>query len=406
MTSKPAAVSAAADRARPDWFFRLLAVYTGLHLAWGLCLLFDFVTHPLAQGTVLRWVLAVGLVPIALVVSVLVLRRAPGNISGLCLLLHCVLVMSATLRADSPLGPYNAALNTAWSGLWLLGLYFPDGRPQPARIGWLVQGLSALSVISNATESFFIPAFASQAGLKTPNPLFVAALGPMEPVARGVQTGLLLAVAVLIPVALVVRYHVSNPRGRQQLKWLAWPFVLFILALLPLWVSALLAGSADPFAQLGGLATAGVALFIYVFPFVGVGTAILRHRLYDIDVIIRRTLVYAVLTGVLALAYLGSVVVLQNIFSALTGQTQSTLVTVLSTLVIAALFGTLRRRVQAVIDRRLYRRKYDAVRTLAAFGANVRDEVELGVLTERLLGVVDETLQPEQVSLWLRESRR
>jgi hypothetical protein len=195
-------------------------------------------------------------------------------------------------------------------------------------------------------------------------------------------------------------------RGRQQLKWLAWPFVLFILAILPLWISGLLAGQSDPFASLGSAAVAGVALFIFVFPFVAVGIAILRHRLYDIDVIIRRTLIYAILTGLLALAYFGSIVVLQNVFSALTGQSQSTLVTVLSTLAIAALFGPLRVRVQAVIDRRLYRRKYDATHTLAQFGANVRDEVELGALMEHLVGAVDETLQPASVSLWLNGDAR
>src|SRR5207248_5311817 len=113
-----------------------------------------------------------------------------------------------------------------------------------------------------------------------------------------------------------------------------------------------------------------------------IGLAILRYRLFDIDVIIRRTLVYALLTGLLALAYFGSVLVLQNFFSALTGQRQSTLVAVLSTLVIAALFGPLRTRAQAVIDRRFYRRKYDVAQTLAAFGSEMRDETNLGQLSE------------------------
>jgi hypothetical protein len=133
------------------------------------------------------------------------------------------------------------------------------------------------------------------------------------------------------------------------------------------------------------------------------GVAITRYRLFDIDVIIRRTLVYAVLTGVLAVAYLGSVLVLQSVFQAVTGEGQSPLVVVLSTLAIAALFGPVRGRVQAGIDRRFFRRKYDAARTLAAFGAQARDEVDLDHLSSHLIGVVQETMQPESVGLWLKE---
>src|SRR5205085_9309540 len=131
-----------------------------------------------------------------------------------------------------------------------------------------------------------------------------------------------------------------------------------------------------------------------------IAIAISRHQLFDIDVIIRRTLIYSVLTALLALAYFGSVLVLQSTFSALAGQRDSALVTVLSTLIIAALFVPLRRRVQAVIDQRFYRRKYDAARTLAAFGAHLRDSVDLEALSEELLATVDEAMQPESLSLW------
>jgi hypothetical protein len=132
------------------------------------------------------------------------------------------------------------------------------------------------------------------------------------------------------------------------------------------------------------------------------GIAILRYRLWDIDLIIRRTLIYSGLTAVLGLAYLGIVLVLQGVFQAVTGEGQSPLVVVLSTLAIAALFGPVRGRVQAGIDRRFYRRKYDAARTLAGFAATARDETDLGRLSQQLTGVVGETMQPDRVVLWLR----
>src|SRR5215213_5492817 len=202
---------------------------------------------------------------------------------------------------------------------------------------------------------------------------------------------------LLSALSIVVRYRRAGGAERQQLKWFALAAVLIgaVTAGHLLFLDALLSEA------LVNMLDAVTITVLYV----AVGIAILRYRLYDIDIIINRALVYGSLTVTLVLVYFGSVVGLQYILRALTGQ-ESQLAIVASTLVIAALFNPLRQRIQNFIDHSFYRRKYDAAKTLEAFSAKLRDETDVDILNSELLSTVRETIQPEHVSLWLREPER
>jgi hypothetical protein len=195
---------------------------------------------------------------------------------------------------------------------------------------------------------------------------------------------------------VVVRLRRSRGVERQQMKWFAYVTVVLV-------GGSILAGTIGDATGVRWLGE-----FSFVLSLVGLvglpiamGIAILRHRLYDIDVLINRTLVYGSLTATLVAVYLGGVTVLQGVLRALTGQ-ESALAVVASTLVIAALFSPFRRRIQRIIDRRFYRSKYDAAKTLEAFSAKLRDETDLEALNSELVGVVRKTMRPAHVSLWLR----
>jgi hypothetical protein len=197
--------------------------------------------------------------------------------------------------------------------------------------------------------------------------------------------------------SLVVRLRRAVGVERQQLKWLA--YAAGGLAIVSILIIITIAIDTPRWYE-----WVANAILVAVTPGVpvAIGIAILRYRLYDIDLLINRTLVYGSLTATLVLLYFGGIVVLQRLFVVLTGE-RSTLAVVASTLLIAALFDPLRRRVQGFVDRRFYRRKYDAAKTLAAFSARLRDETNLDTLADDLVGVASATVQPAHVGLWLRE---
>jgi hypothetical protein len=205
-------------------------------------------------------------------------------------------------------------------------------------------------------------------------------------------------------LSLVLRFRRSRGEEREQIKWIAFAASVVVTLYLVAMIASFIHPS-DAWSTAGSvlwlnLLTIAALLSFITIP-IAVGFAMLRYRLYDIDVLINRALVYGSLTVLLASAYVGGVVGLQAILRGLSGQ-ESTLAVVASTLAIAALFSPLRRRVQAFVDRRFYRRKYDAAKTLEAFSAKLRDETDLGALTGEVVGVVKATMQPAHVALWLR----
>ena len=258
-------------------------------------------------------------------------------------------------------------------------LLFPTGRLPSSR--WRPFAWASVGVISAAV--IWSSAISPDVGFNAPP--------------SPVQLSVLLLGGVAAASLVVGR---RNARGveRQQIKWLLYVGPLFFIAaglhigFYYFWLSE---GSWGLWASyllviVGGLSGP-----------VAIGVAILRYRLYEIDLLINRTLVYGSLTATLIVLYFGGIVVLQRVFVSLTGQ-RSTLAVVASTLLIAALFTPLRRRIQSFIDRRFYRRKYDARKTLEAFSAQLRDETDLDALSDDLVGVVRETMQPAHISLWLR----
>jgi hypothetical protein len=291
----------------------------------------------------------------------------------------------------------------AWlqSWLWLPGvmlllcflpLYFPNGRLVSRRWRWVVR-LALFSCVTGAAISALSPGeIPATEGIV--NPLGIEALKPVSDLLGPVYLALYFLLWFASAASLVVRFRRSGSLERQQIKWLA-----FAASAVPVWFltnAPIEAASRTLFDVMEAL------IFVALIP-VAAGVAILRYRLYDIDVIIKRTLVYGALTTILVLVYVGGVVGLQALLRALTGQQEQPQVAiVVSTLAIAALFSPLRRRIQSFIDRRFYRHKYDAAKTLEAFNSKLRNETDLEGLNGELVGVVRETMQPVHAGLWLK----
>jgi hypothetical protein len=391
-------------------------------LAWSLCaaafsllaltlllILLGWST-PLPRGWV-AWqgqaIYAVGLIGAPLLGGLIASRRPEnpygwlwlGLSLGLVLLLfgqvyaaYSMVVEPGSLPAPRTVGHVVAGEGwvAAFTMLPLLLLLFPTGRLPSHR--WRFVALAV--AVCGATGIVLYP-FRPAEDVMVPlaNPLGVEGpVGEALSIFVTVLYWIIVVAAVPCALSLVFRYRRAGGVERQQLKWFAYAAVLFVGT-----------NVSQFFYEPPYTWDALVEIVTLVGLYVAVGIAILKYRLYDIDRIINRTLVYGSLTTLLALVYLGGVTATQAIFRTLTGeQKHPQLAIVVSTLIIAALFNPLRRRIQSFIDRRFYRRKYDARKTLEAFSSKLRDETDLNALSEDLTSVVRGTMQPAHVSLWLR----
>jgi hypothetical protein len=343
------------------------------------------------------------------IVGALIASRHPKNPVGwICLavgLFWMLIAVGDQYEAENTV-VIDALIQATWiPPVGLLGIYlillFPDGK-LPSRRWRPLAWLSGVVMVLASLGITFAPGpLEGHPGVN--NPFGLEGTPPWVATA-GIGILLLLPLCMLASaLSLVLRYRHSRGEEREQIKWIAFAasvvgFIYLIAMVSSLFFPLGWGGAGTPL-WLGLLQDAALVSFTTV-P-IAVGFAVLKYRLYDIDFLINRTLVYGSLTATLVALYFGGIVVLQRVFVTLTGQ-QSTLAVVASTLLIAALFVPLRRRVQGFVDRRFYRRKYDARKTLEAFSAKLRDETDLEALNNDLVGVVRETMQPAHVSVWLR----
>ena len=341
------------------------------------------------------------------VVGAIIASRHPRNTIGW---IFCSIGLAVGIQAlaggyaeywlASGSGARNLGETAAWLASWswmplvlvptsFLLLLFPDGRlpsPRWRPVAWcaglgITGSIVGYALAAGPLEDF--PQIANPYGVDSP------VVGVVSSAAGFVVLGSIVASAV----SVVVRLRRAGSEQRQQIKWLAYGGAVVV-------VTIFVAGFISVWSVTVSIVTISVALL--GLP-ICTGVAIVRHRLYDIDLIINRTLVYGSLTGILALVYFGGVAATQAVLQVFTGQRElPQLVIVASTLVIAALFTPLRHRVQALVDRRFYRRKYDAAKTLSAFNSRLREETDLNTLTDEVTCVMRETMQPAHVSLWLR----
>jgi len=377
----------------------------------------DFPTNYFGWGNILSSIVAFG----APILGVIIVKRQPHNRIGWLFITYGLMIGFRSLghgiyyfHGSQPTGYSSLEYFFLWltetanlfvfACLILLLLWFPDGQ-LPSRNWrllylWMLPALAVL-FLSNFTPGPDWNGGAEAGGIVIDNPYGWLPINPTNPIYYlGFPSFIsLILITFLSAISLIFRYRTAGKLVRVQIGWFVLGgFFSVILFFLP--VIDVFSGNQNVGGNVNLLTFIGQT---YIIPmYIAVGVAILRYRLYDIQIIIRRTLQYTLLTGLLAVIYFGSVVLLQSLVENLTGE-QSPIVIVFSTLVIAASFNPLRVRVQDFIDRRFFRKKYNVEQALAQFAATSRDEVELGILTAKLVNLIDESLQPEEINIWLKQ---
>ena len=376
-----------------------------------------------ASRTVIDLLISVPVVAFPIVGALIASRRPRNPIGWICLadgFLWTLLIMvdyyGVYGLARPGTVPFPVVIYALSQWLWvptvgLLAIYlvllFPDGRLPSRRwrpLAWLSGTVIALVSVAEGLAPVPLPELG-----RVRNPFGLEGQPWVADAANAILVLFLLCILASV-LSLILRYRRSRGEERQQIKWIAFAASFVGLGFVTAMVSGLIVSVFTP--EYWGSAGTPPLWFELLFSVVllsfggvpvAVGIAILKYRLYNIDLLINRTLVYGSLTATLALIYFGGVATVQVIFRAFAGQEeQSQLAIVVSTLLIAALFNPLRRRIQGFIDRRFYRRKYDARKTLEAFSTKLRDETDLDALSDELVGAVRETMQPAHASLWLR----
>jgi hypothetical protein len=371
-----------------------------------------------ALASVLAW----SLIPVVFsLLGALIVSRQPGNLVGWLLFLPALIYLPfpgeeyILTFASAPSNPPAKLLLAMWFSTWgwlllifpllFIPVLFPTGRPPSPRWRWvLIAGLGMCALfllLATFSNSFSTVDYGLDWSIA--NPIGFISVGDKFWTYFSLPWTIgLMALTLLSVSSLFVRYRRAAAIERQQIKWLLYACGLFAAFYVGMGIANVI--NPETSANTSAVADTLFALSILAIP-AAIAIAILRYRLWDIDVIIRRTLVYGALTVTLATVYFGLVTLLQAIISSISNQ-QSPISNVLSTLAIAALFTPLRKRIQSDIDRRFFRKKYDAQKTLDAFAARARDEVELEKLTGYLVEVVQETMQPQMVDIWLKEDRK
>lgn len=400
---------------RRSWFYHFVRILALAETAFYAAVMIDLLLHPNAPDigmnpTAIRYINALVEAPLIYAIGLLILRRTKGNLIGWLLVVWAGAIGTGSMGIDA-FGGYAPEINLVTSGvwpiLWAIPIYFPDGEPYPRRLGWVTQSLVAGFIVLIILAEFGTPVLDSMTPFRagTPNRFYVPLLNPLATLLPGAISYMpVLMLIVLVVLSVTLRFRASHGRERHQLKYMLFSAALLIVVVV---ISASLdIFTTSPSALTGWQAILGYALNLVIplIPVVGIALPILRHRLYDIDIIIRRTLVYVPLTALLAGVYAASTALLQKLFTTLTGE-RSDAGTVLTTLIVVAAFDPVKRGVESLVGR-WFKAEPDPARTLKGFAEQV--QAELGVLdpqrtSRRLLEEAVKAFGAKGGAVWLED---